>query len=81
MEVYIFTIRNKKTKELIFAEGSQHDEYYSFFELEKHWINENELSGAWEESRNKYSYNEEIRHLINSDFEKVVFNLETIDFN
>lgn len=82
MKIEIFTIRKKHNKELIFAEGtSQYDEYCSFFELDPKWLTKEEVeSGAWSKVGDKFRYNEEVRHLINSDYNKIYFSLEDLDF-
>lgn len=82
MIIEVFTIRNKATNELIYAEGtSSYDEYYSHFKLDGKWLKENEIGGAWySDYENKYGFDEEVRHLINSDYELVLFALEEIEF-
>lgn len=83
MKVEIFTIRNKATHELIYAEGtSAYNEYYSTFTLDSKWLKEHEVGGAWYKNyENKYGFDEEVRHLMYGDYELVVFALEEIDFN
>lgn len=82
MKIYVFTIRNKATNELIYAEGAAHDEYYSNFELDGKWLTIDEgSSGAWyKDYQNQFSFDEEIRHLIGGEYEKIIFALESMEY-
>lgn len=82
MKITLFTIREIGTKKLIYAEGIDHAEYYSDFELSPEWITEKDKEmilgkGSWYEKRNgNYYFDEEIRHLANYSFEKIEFNVD-----
>lgn len=81
MKINIFTIRNKQTDEIIYAEGIDHAEFYSNFELDKQYFTEEEWGklnnmGAWYISREQAHFDEEIRHLNNYSFEKIIFNTQ-----
>lgn len=82
MEVYVFTIRSKADNSLIYAEGSQHDEYHSHFSLAKKWLTEADLTQrnkAWQKTGDGYRFNEEIRHLFDYEYDLVSFALEDIE--
>lgn len=79
MKIDVFTIRDRKTKEIIHAEGVSHAEFYSNFELDKSYFTDEEWNklnnlGAWNTRGNEAYFDEEIRHLTNYNFEKIVFN-------
>lgn len=83
MKIDVFTIRNKATNELIYAEGTSADnEYISHFSLDSKWLKEHEVGGAWYKNyANQYGFDEEVRHLMHGDYELVVFALEEVEFN
>ena len=75
----MFTIRSKADNSLIFAEGAQHDEYYSNFKLDSKWLTQDDLTtknAAWYERGHGYGFDEEVRHLSNYDYDLVKFALE-----
>lgn len=85
MKINVFTIRNKTTKELIYAEGtSQDDEYVSFFRLEEKWFTDNDKAtmddlGAWYKYPDGYGFDEEVRHLENYEYDLITFALEEME--
>lgn len=82
MKIYMFTIRSKADNSLIFAEGTQHDEYYSNFKLDRKWLTQDDLTnknGAWYEKGDSYSFDEEVRHLFQYEYDLVKFALEEIE--
>lgn len=83
MDIHIFTIRNKATNELLYAEGtSEWSEYHSFFKLANSWLTDEEKQRAgWRQDYNKeWSYREEVRHLMNYEYEFIKFAMEVIDY-
>lgn len=82
MKVYIFTIRAKFDNNLIYAEGTQHSEYFSSFKINKKWLTNDDLSkrnASWYLRGEHYSFDEEIRHLFNYEYDLVKFELEEIE--
>ena len=82
MKVYVFTIRSKADNSLIYAEGAQHDEYYSGFMLDAKWMTQDDLTkrnGAWYGGGDGYKFDEEVRHLFNYEYDLVKFSLEEIN--
>lgn len=82
--ISIFTIRKIDTKELIYACGVPHDEMELNFKLTKDNFSEEELNvitteSSWEVDYNGlYSFDEEIRHLVNYTYDKIEFNIEEV---
>ncbi len=84
MKISIFTIRSKADNSLIFAEGAQHEEYYSSFELDKKWFTQDDLTNknqSWYIRGDNYGFDEEIRHLFNYEYDLVKFSIEEIEVN
>lgn len=83
MKIYMFTIRSKADNSLIFAEGAQHDEYYSNFKLDSKWLTQEDLTernASWIYSGGLYyGFDEEVRHLFNYEYDLVKFALEEIE--
>jgi hypothetical protein len=82
MKIYMFTIRSKDDNSLIYAEGAQHDEYYSNFKLDRKWLTQDDLTkrnAAWYKRGDFHSFDEEVRHLSNYDYDLVKFTLEEIE--
>lgn len=80
MKIHVFTIRNKVTNELIYAEGNEgHMEYFSSFKLEEKWLNDSEIKGSWIKRGNYCYFDEEIRHILNYQYEKIKFSMEQVD--
>lgn len=82
MKIDVFTIRDKSNNELIYAEGtSAYSEYCSFFELDGRWLTNQEKVSAGLQRNHKgfYRFSEEVRFLVDCDFEKITFNLEVIE--
>ncbi len=79
MQIKVFTIRDKKTNQLIHAEGVPHDEHYPNFKLDKKWLDKDEATEAWEEHDNYYSFEEELRHITDEAYNKIIISLETIE--
>lgn len=83
-KISIFTVRKKDTKELIYASGVPHDEMYLDFKINKDNFSEEELDvitveNAWHvNSEGKYYYDEEIRHLLDYEYDKIEFNIEEV---
>lgn len=81
MEISVLTIRDKKTKEIIYAEGTPHDEAYPNFKLDKKYLTQSEWDtledrGAWRKRGNYCVFNEEMRHLRHDQFELIEFNTD-----
>lgn len=83
MKITVFTIRNKATKEIIYAEGTPHDERYPEFKLDKKYFTEDEWKdledrGAWRCYTDYAQFDEEMRHLMNYEFELIEFNTDEV---
>lgn len=74
----MLTIRAKKDNSLIHEEKVEREEYYSDFKLDGKWLTDNEIVYGWSQYGESYMFKEDIKYLINSQFEKVVFALEDI---
>lgn len=82
MKVMIFTIRNNVNNELIFAENTNvQGEYFSSFKLDKKWLEEIEIKGAWYESADHYAFDEKVTYLVDRRMKYINFNLEDIEIN
>jgi hypothetical protein len=86
MKIHIFTIRNRATNALIYAEGTNQDGLYrSFFELDEKWLTDEEKqhSGWFEDGDGsaQYVYDNEVRHLFHHDYRFVKFALEEVEYN
>lgn len=84
MRIYVFTIRNKITHELLYAEGTADGgEYCSFFELDGQYLTDEEKKWAgWRErGGGMYAYHEEVRHLFNYEYQHIKFSLEKVEIN
>lgn len=82
MKINVFTIRDKQTNELIYAEGVSHTEFCSDFLLALKWLTDNDLknkNGSWYKSINKYGFKTEIRHLFNYEYDLIKFGLEEVE--
>lgn len=80
MKIEVFTIRNKETNELIFAEGTNsYSEYRSFFQLERKWLDESEVGRSWYKINQHYSFDSEVRYLIDTEMKYIKFSLEEIE--
>jgi hypothetical protein len=83
MKINVFTIRSKADNSLIHAEGVPHNECYPHFDLDKKWLTQDDLTKrnrAWRKWNNTYSFDEELRHLFNYEYDLVKFSLEEIDY-
>lgn len=83
MLIYVFTIRSKADNSLIYAEGVPHDEGYPGFDLDQKWLTQDDLTkrnAAWRERRGTYSFDEELRHLFNYEYDLIKFKLEELDY-
>lgn len=83
MEITLFTVRDKKTKELIYAEGIDYDESYSSFRLDKKYFTQLEKEttlkqGSWEFNGQEVRFGEEIRHINHYKFDLIEFNTQEI---
>lgn len=81
MKITLFTIREKHTNKLIYAEGVPHSECTSHFKIHPNYFSQNDIesmeNSAWNlDYNNQYRFDEEIRHLENYDFDNIVFNPE-----
>lgn len=82
MSIYIFTIRDKKTKKLLHAEGIIDYHCRPNFNLDSQYLTPKDRDTVcFYEYNGKYCYDEEIRHLLNYEFEKVIFSLEEYVFD
>lgn len=86
MKVYALTIRDKKTQELIYAEGVRDNEYISHFSIDAKWITENDkenLTESWcfNNYRQTYSFDEEVRHAMYDTYDLIEFNIEEIEIH
>lgn len=80
MIVHIFTIREKETNKLIYAEGtSAYDEYCSHFKINKKWLKDDEINESWLKLRDNYSFTEEVRFLTDAEYSLVKFSIEEIE--
>jgi len=79
-EINVFTIRLKEDNSIIYAEGVPHDELYSYFELDEKYFGDGEIKRilsqptAWEFHNGKMKFKEEIRHLKNYYYDKILIN-------
>ena len=83
MEIRVFTVRNKKTGELIHAEGVKNDEAYAGFNLDEKWFTEKDIksfSQSWYKRGDKYRFQEELRWLLRDSFDLINFQLEKTDY-
>lgn len=89
MEICVLTIRDKQTKELLYAQGSMDisGEYYPQINFKPEWFSEEEKQGilkkgSWHFSNydGAYNFNEEVRH-IEGSYEKVIIAHETLELN
>jgi len=79
IQIRLFTIRNKSDNTLIYAEGIDHSGFCSEFEIDPKWLEGDEtlLSDAWYVNHHgMMAYSEEIRHLVDYNFAKIVFSTE-----
>lgn len=80
MKVDIFTIREKETNQLIYAEEtSAYDEYCSHFEIDEKWLKADEIYGSWQKLKNTYYFTEEVRFLIDAEYSLIKFNIEELE--
>lgn len=82
MSIYIFTIRDKKTKKMLHAESIQDSHCRPDFYLEPQYLTDKDRETlSFYEYNGNYCYDEEIRHLLNYEFEKVIFSFEEYVFD
>lgn len=82
MSIYIFTIRDKKTKKMLHAESVQDFHCQPNFNLDSQYLTNKDLNTlCFYEYEGKYCYDEEIRHLLNYEFEKIIFSIEEYIFD
>lgn len=84
--INVFTIRNKETNEIIYAEGVLDCDDGSDFELSSKWITEDDKSDVasilnYRSDIDCYSFSENVDNLCNISFEKIVFSVEEYAFD
>lgn len=83
MIINVFTVRSKADNSLIYAEGCQHSEYVSDFELSSEWLDADDyLSESWHhDSDNNFTFQNEVRFLLSSTFKLVKFGIEELNID
>lgn len=82
MKIDVFTVRNKSTNELIYAEGTScYNEYCSDFTIDGKWLTEAEKSGWYKSYQGLYGFDREIRFLLDYEYEFIVFSMEEVEVN
>jgi hypothetical protein len=76
MKTHMLIISSKEDNSLIHEEEVEREEYCSDFKLDGKWLTEEEKNYGWSKYGDSYMFREDIKYLINSQFEKVVFTLE-----
>ena len=88
MKISVLTIRDKKTKELIHAQGAMDGagEYYPQIDFKPEWFTDQQKetvlkNGAWTFSKyaGAYHFDEEVRHIEDRNFEKIIIAHEDIE--
>lgn len=87
MRISVLTIRSKKTKELLYAQGAMDigGEYYPQINFKPEWFSQEEqkgilTEGSWHFSdyEGAYRFNEEVRH-IEGNYEKIIIAHESVE--
>lgn len=84
MEIYVFTVRNLETNELIYAEGTESgSEYCSSFAIDGKWLTDEEKArnGWYRNYKGLYGYDEEVRHLNNYSYQFIRFAVEKLEYH
>ena len=88
MKISVLTIRDKKTNELLHAQGAMDGagEYYPQINFKPEWFTDKEkenvlTKGAWNFSgyAGAYKFNEEVRHIEGKNYEKIIIAHEDIE--